>query len=54
MVEKAHACKYHNHTVLIGGLDDMVVAYAPARLRNVLYAAFAGALNVVSEGKERV
>jgi hypothetical protein len=32
MAEVSHACEDHAQTVLIGGLDDFIVAHGTARL----------------------
>ena len=54
MVEQPYPGKRHDHTVLVGGLDHVVVADAAARLGDVFDAAFRRALYVVAEGEERV
>ena len=50
----ADSREYHRHAVLVAAVDDRVVADAASRLRHILHAALAGALDVVREGEESV
>ena len=53
-MEQAHAGEGHDDAVLVGGVDDVVVADGAARLGDVLHAGLAGAFHVVAEGEEGV
>ena len=53
-MEKTNSRKYHCHAVLVAGLDNVVVTDGAAGFGNVLHAASLGALDVVTEGEERV
>lgn len=54
MVEQAHTGEGHGNTVLVAGVDDMVVAYGTTGLCHILYTTLVGAFNVVTEGEECV
>ena len=54
VVEQPHAGEGHDHAVFVGGLDDIVVPDAAARLRHIADAGFSGPLDVVAEGEEGV
>ena len=54
MVEQPHSGEGHGNTILVAGLDDVVVAYAAASLCHVLYAALVGTLDVVAKGEESI
>ena len=54
MVEEAHTGEGHRYSILVAGLDDVVVANAASSLSYVLYAALVGALDIVAEGKEGI
>ena len=53
-MEKTHTGKAHGHAVLVCGLNHMVIADGAARLRNIVYAGFAGTFHVVTEGEEGI
>ena len=44
MMEKAHAGKGHGNAVFVAAVDNRVIADGAAGFRNILYAAFVGAL----------
>ena len=50
-MEQAHAGEAQHHVVLVGGLDDIVVADGAAGLCDIADAGLAGALDVVAEGE---
>ena len=52
MMEESDSGEGHNHAVLVGGGDDLIVADGAAGLGNVLHAGLAGTLHVVAEGEE--
>ena len=54
MVEQPLRGKRQNNAVFITCFYDIVIADRAAGLGNVLHAAFMGAFNVVSEGKEGI
>ena len=54
VVEQTHTGEAHDHAVLVGSLDDVVIADGAAGLGNVLHAGLAGALHVVAEGEEGI
>ena len=53
-MEQSYAGERHSHAVLVAGLDNVVVADRAARLCDVLNARLVSALDIVSEGEERV
>ena len=54
MMEQAHPGKGHNHAVLVGGFNDLVVPDGAAGLGDVLHAGLIGPLHVVAKGEEGV
>ena len=54
MVEQSHAGEAHRHAVSVGSLDDIVIADASARFRNILDSALSCALDIVTEWEESV
>ena len=54
MVEQAQAAKGHGNTVLVAGVDHLLIADGTASLDNSCHAAAVRALNIVAEGEERV
>ena len=54
MMEQAHTGEGHGDTVLVTGLNHMIVAYGATCLSDVLYAALMGTLYVITEGEEGV
>ena len=54
MMEQALPCKGHSHSILVAGIDHVVVADRTARLGDIRHAAFAGPLNIVPKGEEGV
>lgn len=54
MVEKSETCKAHDHAVLVGCLDDLVITDRTARLSNILNAALSCALDVIAEWEEGI
>ena len=54
MVEEPHPGKRHHNTILVAGLDDVVIPDGAAGLGDVLHAGLVGPLHVVTEGEEGV
>ena len=54
VMEQSDTRKRHNHTVLVAGLDHLVIAHRAARLRHIPDAALIGAVNIITEWEERV
>ena len=54
MVEQADPCKCHYHSVLIAGIDHLVIADRAAWLGYILHAAFVGPVNVIAKGEEGI
>jgi hypothetical protein len=54
VVEQAQAAKGHGNTVLVAGVNHLLIADGTASLDNGGHAATVRALNVVAEGEERV
>ncbi len=54
MMEESHAGKGHDNTVLVGSVDNIVIAYAAAVLGDILNAALACTLNIVAKGEESI
>ena len=52
MMEEAYAGECHGDAVAVAGGDDVVVAYASARLCHVGHATAVGTLDVVADGEE--
>lgn len=54
VMEQADVRHGHRHVVLVGRLDDIVVADGAAGLGDVGHAALVGTLDVVAEGEESI
>src|SRR3990170_3945424 len=54
VLEEPHAGKDHRDPVLIGGVDDLRVPDASARLEDRRHARLRGLVDPVAEGEERV
>ena len=53
-MEKPRTRKRHYSTVFIAGVYYRGVPYGAARLRNILYAAFLGAFDIIKKREKRV
>ena len=53
-MEKSYTIKCHDHIVVVGGLDNQVVADRTARLNNAGHARLAGSLDIIPEWEEGV
>ena len=54
MMEQPDPGKRHDHAILVGGGNDLVVTDGTAGLGDVLHAGLPGALHVVAKGEEGV
>ena len=54
MVEQSDTGKAHGHTVLVTGIDHIVIANGTARLCNIGYTALGCSLYVVPEREESI
>ena len=54
MVEQPDTGEGHDHAVLVGGFDDLVVPDGAAGLGDILHPRLSGPFHVVAEGEEGV
>ena len=53
-MEQTDSGKAHDHSILVTGIDHIVITDRSARLGNVFYTALVCALDIVSEWEERI
>ena len=53
-MEQTDSRKAHHHTILVAGLNDIVIANGSARLGNVFHTALMGTLDIVPEWEESI
>ena len=54
VMEKSNSVKAHNHIILVGSFDYLIIANRTSRLSNYSYARFVRTLNIVSKREESV
>lgn len=54
MMEKSDAGKGHDHSILVAGFDNIIVAHTAAGLGHIFHTAVVGALYVVAKWEEGV
>ena len=52
MMEQTNAGKAHYHTILVAGIDNIVITNRSTWLSDILNARLMGTLDVVTEGEE--
>ena len=52
VMEKTHAGERHGNAILVGGSDHVVIADGAAGLSDILHAALAGTLHIITKGEE--
>ena len=54
MMEQSHTSECHGYTILVTGLDNIVVTNAATSLCNVFHSALVSTLDVVTEWEEGI
>src|SRR5690554_2740803 len=54
MTEVANARKYHRHIMLVGCLNDFIIADRATRLNHTANAIFRGVINAITEREKRI
>ena len=54
MMEKSHSRERHCHTVFVAAIDNDIITYRAARLRNIAYTALFRAFNVIIKREEGI